>query len=298
MERNARTRDPYGDRVVTSFQVSIGTGLLLETLFDPTTDRYDAKRKIPQRVDVDDYEVHYYNIYTLGRNILSALDRSVREKLVSDGKILEVIYREMDIIGQLYVDKKCKVRLYAPDYDKVYKRLQGGKEYEVDNDSYLHYKVIKKELDKGNGLPPVDVVLNVDRLPVPEDTNSKILITTHFAVDLLNVKYIKNLELLDSHTGIRSIQKEWYKKYHEIGKRDMSIFRFTERLLYVLGDKHMIRPLNSDGSRLGILLRRTIHNLFLEKKMNSAKSETMADSMLRNLHKEYADIKKYKRYYI
>ena len=43
------------DRTTTSFGISIGTGLLLESLFDPTTDRYDTERPIPPRVDLTKY---------------------------------------------------------------------------------------------------------------------------------------------------------------------------------------------------------------------------------------------------
>ena len=45
-------------RTLSSFPLSIGTGLMLESIFKPTIDRYDNERKIPQGIGIDTYNTH------------------------------------------------------------------------------------------------------------------------------------------------------------------------------------------------------------------------------------------------
>ena len=67
------------NRTTTSFGVSIGTGLLLESMFDPIVDRYDPDRPIPPRVEMKKYPYWLINVYTLIRNILTSLTEKVDE---------------------------------------------------------------------------------------------------------------------------------------------------------------------------------------------------------------------------
>ena len=51
----------YLERTVTSFGLSIGTGLMLESALEPTEARHDDKREIPVVINLNDYTKHYYN---------------------------------------------------------------------------------------------------------------------------------------------------------------------------------------------------------------------------------------------
>lgn len=68
-------------RDMSSFMVSVGLGLMLETFFDPFTTRIDDERKI-NKVDVNKFKIHYYNIYTMIRNIISAISNADFKKIV------------------------------------------------------------------------------------------------------------------------------------------------------------------------------------------------------------------------
>ena len=86
----------------------------------------------------------------------------------------------------------------------------------------------------------------------------KTIITTHAAMDLLNFTAINNNALLEPFTGKLKDKKEWYTKYHPIGKKDMSVFPFIEELYWILGDKHFIKPYPSK-------IREQLYDLAIKK---------------------------------
>ena len=53
---------------VLSANVNIGIGIMLESLFD-IKDRYDNKRVIPKKIDIEKYVYYFYNIVTFIRYI-------------------------------------------------------------------------------------------------------------------------------------------------------------------------------------------------------------------------------------
>lgn len=244
------------DRVTSSFGLSIATGIMLESAFEPTHDRYDKDRKAPDKVKMDTYSKHYYNIYTLIRNINGSLPKSI---VLSDKELIDTLVEEIYILETLYSNNtKCKPVLYYFDYSKVVKKLNKNKPNML-NKVYLTtsglYKVLKK-------LPkdlPLEVVTGTHLLPM--DRENKILITTHIATDLLNIKRIPNLELLESHTGRLKNKYEFNSKLHSIGKRDLSILPFTEELVYLYGDKGIVVPTK-------MTLRRILYTIAVDNKWN------------------------------
>ncbi len=119
-------------RVTSSFHVSIGTGLMLESIFPPTAERYDSARVIPESIDITKYTAHIINAFTLVRNILSSLtDASITDiEMLTHGKIelSNTILEEINIIYGLYENTKCKLIVYIPDYITVYKSFNNNKE--------------------------------------------------------------------------------------------------------------------------------------------------------------------------
>jgi len=253
----------YTDRTITSFGVTIGTGLMLESVFDPTTERYDPDREIPVKVNINDYKKHYLNIYTLARNVINSLqDKSIRETVFYDIRLLNTVLEDVNIISNLYDDTKCELVLFVPKYDKVMKHLNKDKEGTVNLKELEIYNYINKFLKK----KPVDLTCSVEfgdyRLHAGL---GKILITTHITADLLNVRKVKGLILLESHTGKIKYPDEWYTKYHKIGTKPLNVFPFMEELLYILGDKTFVRPFS-------VKVRRELHNLAIDKKWTSHSS--------------------------
>lgn len=103
-------------RDMSSFMVSVGLGLMLETFFDPFTTRIDDERKI-NKVDVNKFKIHYYNIYTMIRNIISAISNADFKKIVLKHKdtpkyILNSMMNELLLLHDIYEPTKCEPILY------------------------------------------------------------------------------------------------------------------------------------------------------------------------------------------
>jgi hypothetical protein len=225
------------DRTMSSFGISIPTGIMLETLFEPTTARYDNERIPPTKIKVDDYSYHFFNLYTLIRNIANSVPIKNIEDLLRNRDFYNVLEDELHIIVSLYEDTKCKPIIFLPDYTQVYTKYSAGKEGELSKgyqEAQIIYNYIKKfttttisYINTGYKLPGID---------------KQSLITTHFPVDLNN--NLGKLVLLESHTGRVKYKHDWYTKLHKLGTKDLSIIPFMEETLYLLGDTHMVKPIS------------------------------------------------------
>jgi hypothetical protein len=242
------------DRTLTSFGVSIGTGLSLESLFSPTSERYDKEREIPISLDPKDYKVHYYNIYTIARNIISSV-LGVKEidTIISNKEFLNVLMDEIHIINSLYEgvdDTKCC--FYAPiNVKEMYLRFNNNKNSGDITKGYMEYMLLKPVIT--NMLTKITHVNIVTK--IPKGVNN-ILIFSHHTYDTV---YQNNYAYsLESHTGKLKSIKDMCSKYHTIGKRDLLHLPYTPELLYIFGDKHMVKPLN-------ISIRKKLYDISIEK---------------------------------
>ena len=251
------------DRVIGGFGVSIGTDVMLESLFTPTGKRYDESREIPNKIDPNSFDKHYYNLFTLTRNYLASYPyqdrKNIKLFIMKDSTLLDLVMEEVNLIASLYDGYKCKPVLFIPDYTKVYKGLNKDKEVVISDDNYMLTQYVTHYLKKKKYDLELDVVANTYRVPA---SSKKTMITTHIYTDLLNYFKIPNLYLLESHTGRLKDKKFFNGKYHPIGKLTLEVFPFIEELLYILGDKIISKPM-----KLGI--RRELHKLAVDKKWSS-----------------------------
>lgn len=245
------------NRTLSSFGVSIPTGLMLESLFTPTATRYDNDRTVPSEVHIDKYSKHYINIYTLTRNVINAasIPKDKLNSLLRSRELLDVVIDEINIISELYNDSKCELVIYIPSYKKAF--IEYGKNKDelaisLNHDiiSYVDSFIKKNDYSVGAN------IASGEKLP---STHDKVLITTHISYDLLNYRQIPNLELLESHTGKLKNKSLWYTKYHKIGKLDMSFFPYTAELVYILGDGVVSLPMK-------LSIRRELHELAIASK--------------------------------
>jgi len=84
--------------------------------------------------------------------------------------------------------------------------------------------------------------INVNKIDYVLPLVPKTIITTHAPMDLLNFTSISDNVLLEPFTGKLKLKRDWYTKYHPLGKKDMSVFPFVEELFWILGDKHFVKP--------------------------------------------------------
>lgn len=276
--------NPFENRVLSSFPLSIPTGLALEAVFEPIMDRYDDTKKI-NKINIDNYKYHFFNVYTLIRNIFNAVT-TVKNKdtLYYSKHLAQTVIDEIEMIKSLYLEKKCKPIFYFPDYVTVIRNLNH------DKSSHSYYGDLVK-IDKyvKRSILTLNNGLSLD-FKFPR-TNEKCLITTHLSVDLLNVKSINNLDLLESHTGALKTPSDYNNKYHPIGKKPMEVFPFIEELYFLLGDKTIIKP-----SMLS--LRLELFELAMEEKWNYRTTKERVLTSIRNKNlKCYDLVKNYKTIY-
>jgi len=261
-------------RTISSFGISIGTGLALEALFNVTTERYDDNRVIPDKVRVDDYTIHYFNIFTIARNIISALTvKNSVDMLYASNQLMQTLVEEVNTIHSLYDMSNCKPVLYIPDYKSLYKDINLGKTGDVVTKDYFTREYVLNNLKVASDHITMTVE-HGNKHKLKPNTN-KVLITTHLSVDLLNISKIKNLYLLESHTGKLKSYREWYSKLHKIGKLSLEVFPFIEEIVYILGDGGI-------SLMMKLHIRRELHRLAMEKRWTSYTSKVVVIQHIRN----------------
>jgi len=246
------------NRTITSLGLSIGTGLALESIFiDQIETIFDSDRKF-DKIDINKYKIHYFNIYVLVRNIVTSIPTiNVNTLMASNDKvkfITEVLDNEIEILDELYSNVDTKIILWIPDYAGVQINLL-KKEYignlsKKDEIFLLVHDVIEKiRKSIRNKTFPIDAYSNKHTLP---PSNESVLLTSYFALDLLNVKKNPKMDLLESHTGKLVTKEHFNKKYHAVGKQDLTRLPFTEFLLYILGDNTLVK-IEKLGSRKEVI---------------------------------------------
>lgn len=274
----------FNKRLLTSFGVSLGTGFMLESIFQPITDRYDPERPIPNKVIVDVYKYHFYSIITLVRNLITSFPEVIpHEVVLKDKNLYTALIEEMVMINSLYYNTNCKPVFYLPDHEKLVKHFHKGKmrDYTAPVKRGLDiYNAIKKFKFKEE--KSLSFLLDFMKFP---KVNEKALITTSYSPDLLN----KNeFLLLNSHTGELIIPRDFYRLYNKIGTRDMTVFPFREILIYFIGD-HNTSCIIDTKSRL------LLYETAVDLKWNFKTTEEHIRDVLSKSNTMYTYLKTYKR---
>jgi PHIKZ066 len=231
------------NRTTTSFGVSIGTGLMLESVFKPTHERYDTERVIPTHVDLKNYDGWLINGYTLLRNIVTACKEPIEaDTLTSKNieRIMEEIETEWAIIQSLLLSNNLDenfIMLFVPKYEKLIKR------FNISKDTSVKYITNNETIHKLFRQPLMSTSEQIAKLTTVEDkvvapyAGFKYLLTSHYTLDLLQSN---KWTLLESHTGVLKDRHLWYTKYHAFGTNDLSHLPMVDLLLFMLGDDQLV----------------------------------------------------------
>lgn len=243
-----KTQFTFENRELSSFYLSIGTGLMLESVFDPISKRIDDSRII-NKIEIDKYKIHYFNIHTLLRNIFSSINSSeIKKMVVKDSNaykyMVDVLMSELDMIYELYKETNCKPIIYIPNYKRIIDNIPNAitEDTMSDNNRMIHVMINNAiKLFSRSKDTKIDIIDIEHKLPYSSDN---VLITTNYPVDLLNVKHIKRLTLIESHTGKLKDKSMFSTKYHKMGSKcNREDLPFTEKLLYLIGDNILIKPI-------------------------------------------------------
>ena len=231
------------NRTTTSFGVSIGTGLMLESVFQPTHERYDTERVIPTQVDLKNYDGWLINGYTLLRNIVTACKEPIEaDTLTSKNieRIMEEIETEWAIIQSLLLSNNLDenfIMLFVPKYEKLIKR------FNISKDTSVKYITNNETIHKLFRQPLMSTSEQIAKLTTVEDkvvasyAGFKYLLTSHYTLDLLQSN---KWTLRESHTGVLKDNHVWYTKYHAFGTNDLSHLPMVDLLLFMLGDDQLV----------------------------------------------------------
>ncbi len=253
-------------RTTSSFPISIGTALALESIFlEGKLPKYDKDREIPNIVKLKNYDEIWINIYTLIRNISGAVDKNIFRN--SEPKeILDVLLDEVDNINSLFAiegNNLCIPKYYYCSYKKLKNKYKNSevkfREDKTDLQKFYSHKV-NKVIELIN--KTTEGINNFDS-EIKSDKFTRSLLITHIPYDLLSHKNFNKLDLLETHTGKLKTRFQWYSKYYPIGDYDLSNLPFLRILLLVLGDHVLIQPND-------IRLRRMIYETSQKGKWTTA----------------------------
>lgn len=256
---------PIWSRTLSSFPLSVGTGLALESIFTPTQDRIDSEREIPEQIVIKNYDEFWINIYTLFRNITSSMSvEQVTSVTASD--VLDALNSEMDvIIGLLQNEANGLVipRFYLSEYSNLDKKyplaiIRGDTTIGQKNYRKLYTETVKLLIKQG--LAERGILVFKDNIE-PKKAYPKAIILTHVVHDLLKYAKFSKLDLLESHTGVLKTNNKFYTKY--LNGKELFPLPFNKLLLQVFGDKETFRPQSSE-------MKKTLIELAKENKWTPA----------------------------
>lgn len=231
-------------RSVSSFPLSIGTGLAFESLFDNRINPYDTDRQIPKRIDLKRYPTMYINIFTLFRNMVGSIPGPVFAE-TNSGQFVAALLEEISIIESLFKEEGrglCKPIFYVCTYDDVYKKPPHPS-CQVRHDKTQGQKYFMSQFNM-----TVKLLLQENHDIITFNSTltghpGSSLILTHVPYDLLSYTEFNQLDLLESHTGVLKKRHHFGSKYLPIGERFLNHLPFCKKLLWVFGDKVLIQPM-------------------------------------------------------
>lgn len=225
-------------RSQSGFPLSVGTGLALETLFDPINEVVDDSRQVDKIPDLSRYDTYIINIGTLIRNIISSVPGEDIMKIRS-GMLYETLVEEIGFLSWFFSENSLRVEFYDNSYS-YYKNAYKDRMRTSSTERQYHIERITNKCsslikNKNKEVTQFSHMVNY------KDTRNALMLT-HVPADLLAHSKYTILDLLESNTGRIKSRKEFNSKYHPIPRQDMSRLPFFEYLLVIFGDSVMFKP--------------------------------------------------------
>ena len=235
---------PLAQRAMSSFALSIGTGLAFESVFKGRTAPYDPDRPIPNKVNITDYNELWINLSTLIRNIYSSVSSQEQASLMGIDLYL-TLESEIETIRSLVIEdsnNRTKPIFYVSDHSSLEAKHPHARIRFDTTDKQRMFTAIKDTVLKEylrRHMAEADTKM-FDEHIYPTGPAKKVLILTNDAYDLLSYTEFGDLHLLESHTGLLKKRSLWYTKYHQ-GKELVRI-PFASCFLQIFGDSVHFHP--------------------------------------------------------
>lgn len=238
----------FATRITSSFPISIGTALALESIFLPRTQYYDIGRKIPNEIVLESYDEIWINVATLVRNLRGSVTSQVIKNTEAK-ELVEYLIADMGVILDLFIREGagvCKVNFYTCSYSSLKNKYSNSKivkfrektTFIQRHEEKLDHDTIKELIKRY----PNDIV-RFDSKITSKTVSPKALVLTHVPYDLCSYRTFAKFDLLESHTGILKSRRDWASKYNVFETERYLWLPFLEKMLLIFGDPYLIKPM-------------------------------------------------------
>ena len=213
--------------------ISIATALAIDGLYNRHP---DIKPVSP--IPATKAKKIYINARTLHRNIMGAVGDNDKAMNVKPREYAEVIIHEVNEIQSALSQEGYPLELvwYLPTYHSIAKKCGNGELRQLTTDNQkaknkLENDTLQFIVEHYKSLE-VKPYLAVD-MEIEVAQYSDIFIMTHLPVDLLFIKNVADVYLVESHTGKVKPKEQWYTKFYSDKSPRIP---FTKGTLLFLGD--------------------------------------------------------------
>jgi hypothetical protein len=238
------------ERTMSAFMLSIGTSLSFESLFPGTQPPYDLARSIPNKIDLNEYDELWINIFTLFRNIVGSVP-TVKVQSLTPDDVGYVLGEEAELIRdivKMYTSGNVRVVFYSSSYHNLKSEFKHAsvrtdnteKQRQMTDLLTGSVSVFYRTQTKSDTLKHFKLYLEGEQ----QSRNKKILLLSNYAFDLLSHSQFSKMDLLESHTGVLKEKAKWHTKYTD-GK-NLVRMPFNKLLLQVFGDSQTFYPMDKN----------------------------------------------------
>lgn len=243
--------DALSARTTSTYPLSIGTSLTMESIALGKLPAYDQERVITDTVELSHYSSVYINLVTLHRNIIGAVGSEAAVGL-KPKDVATTLSDEVEVIREI-IHSNARVPLKLVFYvcgnealEKHYPHAQFRQNTtEKQKESHALMQSTLSQFFKTHMNRHVNDTRNrceiiYDKGQLSIDRNEKVLLLTHQAIDLLIHQKVHTVDLLESHTGVLKSTSMFHTKFHE-GKGLIRI-PFIDAMLVIFGDSQTFIP--------------------------------------------------------
>lgn len=230
-------------RTMSGFNLSVATGLAMETIFEPKQEVIDPDREVPEKLTVNKDYLLMINCETLYRNLVGSVSKDVYSNALPE-HLAYILLEEIRVIESLCSEEGggyLTPYFYVSNYEKVTGYLHRAVKRRTPNTpaQQLSNKKMRKALEYLRILRP-DIHLHENKNDYPRADSC--IMFSHYPYDLLFYRNFRETYLLESHTGKLKSRVQWNSKYYPYPGADMSRLPFNRTLLLVFGDRVQFAP--------------------------------------------------------
>ncbi len=222
----------FAARAVGQMPISIATSLALEGAFGIHPDQPPVSP-----APILNYSHLWINVRTLVRNILGAIEKDFYEKF-EPVFIHSCIHQEMRQIETNVLsasDGRCQLVFYNPDYSELSRVLPGAIRRVPSTEKQAYAEMLERVCTHTAAEEAQGVDIRHTKLDIHAQQHTALMLT-HLPIDLLSRYNFRQLDLLESHTGIIKDPALWYSKL--TNGRELPPLPFNKFTLKVFGDNN------------------------------------------------------------